>query len=495
MRAICGSLAVLLLFAGLVAGASAQGPGPTWRFGADMVREFGRITDYDVASLGLAWYSDWGTSREPLRPGGIEYAQLVGVSGGVLSPPAAQLAALVDANPGALWLIGNEPECIWQGNSTPEQYAVAYHQAYTLIKSRDPTARVAIGGVVQPTPLRLEWLDRALAHYQSTYGQPMPVDVWNVHNMILQEERGSWGCEIPRGLSATSGRLYTVADNDNLEIFKQHVVDFRVWMRARGQRDKPLIITEYGVLMPVAYGFTPDRVSRYMVGTFDYLLTARDPELGCPADGGRLVQRWLWNSLNDQPWDPQTGKGFNGALFDYRYPAFPGLLTPVGVRLREYTAALAAGRVCLSGGVELAGRPLRPDRSYAITLTVQLDAAAGVPLVRTVPTDATGHFGLCGLAPGTYDLLVKGHNTLARRLPAVEVSADAPAAECGLLAPGDANGDNRTSILDYCLLHAAYATRQGEAGYQARADLNGDGQVDVLDYVLLANHYAKGGDR
>jgi len=82
---------------------------------------------------------------------------------------------------------GNEPECIWQGNSTPEQYADVYHQLYTFIKARNPTARVAIGGVVEPTPLRLEWLDRVLDHYQTTYGETIPVDVWNIHLHSLQE--------------------------------------------------------------------------------------------------------------------------------------------------------------------------------------------------------------------------------------------------------------------------------------------------------------------
>jgi hypothetical protein len=30
-------------------------------------------------------------------------------------------------NPGRLWLVGNEPDVIWQGNSTPAEYARAYH--------------------------------------------------------------------------------------------------------------------------------------------------------------------------------------------------------------------------------------------------------------------------------------------------------------------------------------------------------------------------------
>jgi hypothetical protein len=132
-------------------------------------------------------------------------------------------------------------------------------------------------------------------------------------------------------------------DHDNMDIFVQHIVDFRTWMRNRGQRDKPLILTEFGVLMPVQYGFPPYRVNAFMTATFDYLLSARDDQLGYPADENRLVQRWLWFSLNDRPWDPDTGAGFNGALFDYRHSEYPGVLTEYGAHFRAYTDALLYG--------------------------------------------------------------------------------------------------------------------------------------------------------
>ena len=345
----CQVLAVLLLLTLLPSAAQAQGPlyaQPTDRFGVDVKKDFGQISDYDVGSLHIGWYSDFDVNLNPPRPGGIEYAQLIGVSDGAISTPLDQLGPMIDAHLGSLWLIGNEPECIWQGNCTPEQYALVYHDLYAFIKGRDPTAQVAIGGVVQPTPLRLQWLDRLLSYYQATYGEAMPVDVWNIHNMILQERKNSWGCEIPKGLTETVGRLYRIEDNDNVEIFKQHIVEFRTWMRDRGQRDKPLLITEYGVLMPVEYGFTAERVNAYMDATFDYLLTARNADLGYPADENRLVQRWMWYSLNDRPWDPNTGEGFNGALFDYQYPQYPGVITPTGIHFREYTHALLAHHTC-----------------------------------------------------------------------------------------------------------------------------------------------------
>ena len=59
-----------------------------------------------------------------------------------------------------------------------------------------------------------------------------------------------------------------------------------------------MIVSEYGIPMPEDYGFPPERVSAFLWGTFDFFLTASDPELGYPADDYRLVQRWCWYSLD-----------------------------------------------------------------------------------------------------------------------------------------------------------------------------------------------------
>ncbi len=411
-------LACVFMLLCFVPGAEAQGPlypCPLARFGASLKRDFGAITDYDVGSLHIAWYSDTGTRMnppvvyDPQLGHTIEYVQLVWVTEGEFHPSLDELGRIADANPGSLWLIGNEPECVYQGNNTPEQYAQAYHQLYPFLKSRDPTARIAIGGVVEPTPLRLQWLDRVLNHYQSAYGQPMPVDVWNIHIQILQELRGSWGAEIPRGLTANMGRLYTIDDNDNIEIFKQLIAEFRIWMRDRGQRDKPLIITEFGVLMPPEYGFTPQRVNAFMNAAFNYLLTASSTSVGYAADANHLVQRWIWYSLNDQPYNAETGEGYNGSLFDYRNPS---VITEVGVNFRSYTNALldAYQGACLRSvlgnyvwldqdrdGIQDAGESGRGG------ITVRLLNCSGTVL-DTTTTSSSGSYAFAGLPSGNYML-------------------------------------------------------------------------------------------
>ncbi len=465
----------------------AQGPvypNESDRFGVGLQPKFGAITDYDVASLGIHWYSDWTVNQDPPLPGGMEYAQLVWVSKGAFYPPLAQLGPIVDANPGSLWLIGNEPEAIWQSCNTPQQYAEAYHQLHGFIKDRDPTAQVAIGGVVQPTPLRLQWLDRVLSHYQAVYGVPMQVDVWNIHMQILQELEDSWGCEIPCGLDAAAGRLYTVQDNDNIEVFRQLVVEFRTWMRDRGQRDKPLIISEYGVLMPVEYGFTPQRVSAFMDGTFNYLLAARDGDLGYPQDENRLVQRWLWYSLNEKPYDLVTGEGFNGALYDYRYPQYPGVLTAVGIHFKEYMTGLEAP--CTIEGQVTMQRPERPapDPSWSVPLTVTVCSTA-----YQTTTDSAGRFTVSGITSGTCDILVKGAHTLGNVWHNYNLIPGLNAIDMGELREGDANGDDCANILDFSLLALHFMD------YDPRVDFNEDGIVDIRDFSLLVGNFAKCGHR
>jgi hypothetical protein len=244
----------------------------------------------------------------------MECAQLVGFTGGVLASDLAALGEVAASNPGRLWLVGNEPDVIWQLNATPEEYAHLYHNVYQLLKEADPTCQVAIGGISQVTPLRLRYLEEIIAIYEQSYREPMPVDVWNIHLAILREERGTWGVDIPPGMPDDVGMLYEIKDNGDIELFKGQVVAFRRWMAERGLRNKPLIVTEFSILMPPEYGFPTERVQSFMLEAFDFLMTAADEDLGYPQDGNRLVQRWAWYSVADTVYatgnlfDPDTGR-------------------------------------------------------------------------------------------------------------------------------------------------------------------------------------------
>ena len=287
------------------------------------------VDQYDAGHLGAGWYVAWRVNPDPSHPNGMEFVQMVRLAGGSYRPDIDTIGAAADANPGSLWIIGNEPDVIWQDNATPTEYAQVYHDLYTFLKGRDPSCRVAIGGISQPTPLRLRYLDMILEAYERLYGQKMPVDVWNIHAFILREERDSWGIDIPPGISDAMGVLYEIEDHDDLELFKRQIVDFRRWMEERDERHKPLIVSEYGILMPEDYGFPYETVRDFMYETFDYFLTATDESLGYPADGNRLVQRWAWYSLSDRLYPTSN-------LFDPETKE----ITPLGIDYQKYVEGL-----------------------------------------------------------------------------------------------------------------------------------------------------------
>jgi hypothetical protein len=288
------------------------------------------LADYDWGDALPGFYSNFRVVPNPPRTPGVGFAQLVRTRrNGQIVPSMDVIRAAAERNPGSLWLVGNEPDVALQDNATPEQYARDYGIVYRTIKEADPTARVAIAGVSQPTPLRMAYLDRVLAAYRELYGTEMPVDVWNVHAYILREERGSWGAGIPPGMPVDRGELFEITDHGDMAIFTRQIADFRRWMASHGQRDKPLIVSEYGILMPADYGFPPEKVGRFLVDTFDYFLQARDPETGYPADDNRLVQSFCWFSTADLQFPTSD-------LFDLN----TGTVTEVGKFYRDYVSKL-----------------------------------------------------------------------------------------------------------------------------------------------------------
>ncbi|NTV37698.1 MAG: hypothetical protein HGA82_00635 [Anaerolineales bacterium] len=207
----------------------------------------------ELPSLRIGWYQDWYATWGPERPNGTEYVYTVRVHQELVCPlwsenaadrekcpykrpysywmypSMANLPYFALASPGSLWLIGNETDrrdweipggTLGQDEMLPETYAVAYHDIYHAIRAADPTAKVSPGGIIQPTPLRLQYLDMVLDSYRARYGLPMPVDVWNIHGFILNERsctyfpEDCWGADVPPGINAPEGMRYGIQDND-----------------------------------------------------------------------------------------------------------------------------------------------------------------------------------------------------------------------------------------------------------------------------------------
>ena len=281
---------------------------------------FDKASGHDTTILNAGWYLDWGANANPAHPGGAEYARVIHLETNTpwcqpatlssqVTPSLTGTALLQAAQdqPGALWIIGTEPDSLYNGNPIQaELYAEFYHYFVTAIKGADPTAKVSVGGIVQPSPLRLEYLDKILNHYQTTYGEPLPSDLWNIHLYILNEGPcGSWGGAVPPFSSQPTGWVipFTAAALLDLTAMEANLQAFRQWMHDRGYGDQPLLITEFGVLPPPDYpGFEEPVAAQFLADMFELFLTATDPTTGYAADGRRLVQMWAWFSTDFGPY-------------------------------------------------------------------------------------------------------------------------------------------------------------------------------------------------
>lgn len=305
------------------------------RFG--IVGAVGDVEAAAAAGLRFGQFAFWRTMADLPEVADMTWWQTVrlGQVGEWGEWPAVQdqMIAVLTERPGSFWLIGNEPDVRWQDNVTADRYAEQYHDIYRFIKEYDPSAQVAAGGIALPTPLRLRYLDDVLAHYEATYGEPMPVDLWHIHTFTLREELDSWGIGIPPGMDDTAGRLYEIEDHGDIELLKSHVVVFREWMAANGYADTPLAITEFGILLPEDYGFPVEFVGDYLREAVDYFRTATG-ETGMAGDDRRLVQYWFWYSLYDEGAYP-TGNLFDGPQQE---------LTELGVFYRSYLDELLRQR-------------------------------------------------------------------------------------------------------------------------------------------------------
>ncbi len=336
------------------------------------------LRSYPVDELRMSWYQNYVTRLNPERPNGMDFIQTIrlsqtGADSYSSVPTTTVISQIAGSNPGAAWFVGNEPDRkFFQDDIEPHVYAKAYHDLYRVIKAADPTARVFAGSIVQPTPLRLMYLDKILTAYSDKYHKAMPVDGWSIHNFILNEAsckvfpdiNQCWGADIPPGIDASEGLRIDVQDNDNLDLFIEQVERFRHWMWLNGYRDTPLYLSEYGVLMPQQGfpEFNTERVGRFMRNTFDYLLTATHSEHGYPPDGNRLVQRFSWFSID---YDPMQ---FNGNLFDTDSQNFTGL----GLTYKEYTNAIQETVDFLPVRLMNPVVPLHDGKPITFTLTAQI---------------------------------------------------------------------------------------------------------------------------
>jgi hypothetical protein len=255
------------------------------------------IPEQWAATLGSGWFLTWRVlERSPQQI--PEHWQTIRVGKGCVYPSLDFIGWAAAIYPGSVWIVGNEPDVIWQDNVMPEEFAHLYHDVYQTLKTADSSAKVAVGAISEPTSLRLAYLERVLNEYQARYGSMLPADWWTVHGYVLREQRNSWGVEIPPGFTEDQGMLWEVSDHGRLDLFKDLLIHFREWMASHGYQNTPLALTEFGILMPPDYGYPLEQVAKYMQDTFHWLQDTRNLVNGYPGDDYKLVQRWAWFSLS-----------------------------------------------------------------------------------------------------------------------------------------------------------------------------------------------------
>ena len=95
------------------------------RFGVNVVDfldngEEVTIESFDTAPLRLGWYLDYGAKEAPLTPNGVSYVPMIrlsqtGDNSYSYRPSGSDLQAVIAGNPGADWIVGNEPGQAWTG--------------------------------------------------------------------------------------------------------------------------------------------------------------------------------------------------------------------------------------------------------------------------------------------------------------------------------------------------------------------------------------------
>jgi hypothetical protein len=366
----------------------------------------------NIQLLGGGHYLDFNAHASAFQPDAMEFIQVIRVkqnkdsqghylSSYTTSPPLTDtpdgFGPIIASAPGSLWLVGNEPDRgpdtpagRGQDDTYPQVYAQVYHDVYQFIKQRDPTARVAVSGLVEVTPGRLQYLDIVWNTYAALYHEPMPVDVWNMHIYILPETVGIANIALGTDPALAYTHIwthtigepngYTYGDHDNLTAFDSQVRRMRQWMKDHGQQDKPLLLSEFsllygeGVTDEFGNNFTSARAAAFLTKTYNYLATTSDANIGMPSDNNRLVQQWVWFSVNHAT---------NGYISNLITDTSPLSFTQVGQMFKASVAARPLSSNLLprsaTGSAPIA---TQDNTSVTATLSVQL-ANNGNRLVAT----------------------------------------------------------------------------------------------------------------
>lgn len=323
-----------------------------------------------------------------------------------------------------------------------------------------------------------QWLVAWETHFQLTNGAAVFLaDAPDSGGPVREQGNGRFALE---GLTRLGDSSQDEADGNAIQYFSvQNRYD-----AGSGRLDHAVILLRFNPLEPVPRALPfPDR-SRLLLG--------------------RIELRGVAHGMVNIGGDNSSGMPFQAVLLDQSGQldqVFPGAAnTP-----------LATVDVGPAGGtVELEGRVAR-QRPTALVIAFwepgslppwKNGTAEPIATFYDVQADANGRFRVPDLSPsvlpaGTYDIRVKGRNTLGGLVPNITIPM--PASNIteptvvniapGRLRDGDVDGNHIVDRLDLLALKNSFGRLAASPGYDHRADFNQDSLIDSQDFSSLAQSY------
>lgn len=306
------------------------------RLGFNMTIQTGNVlSKYDLTDLNSnpskLWYHDFSV---PTTPGSSPYQYMMAstwhgspVTSGMISAWTAKAISF----PGRKWFFMNEPDVYGQARRTPQEYAEEYHWFWYAMKSADSTCKIYPGGITQASPQRIRWMQEMLDHYELTYSESFPCDGFHIHTYLMPEAFGpgvgeAYGVSNPTSDPNVSSQQentdwwFANASVRDMNILREYVMNFRVWMINNGLENKPVIVSEHTVLLYTISSF----LIPYLEDSLTFFLNATDENVGCPSDDYKLIQEFAWFPINYR----DGGDHYTHAwLYDFDSPCD---ITPIG---------------------------------------------------------------------------------------------------------------------------------------------------------------------
>jgi hypothetical protein len=223
-------------------------------FGVD-VGDF-PATAEQLDAIGPVWYMDYRWNTATLEG----HERLYVIRCWEVRLDRGAISSAMQASGSSWWSLGNEPNDPNQDNVSADEYAELYHTFEGWAKEA-PRCRIVPAGIGNADWM---WAEAFREAFHQKYGRYPRVDAWNIHNYMLEAH----------------------LDPYDVELFQRRIVAFRRWMESIGDGDKPLFLTEFGVLYGSGCCGRPidprEKIHSFMRDTVRWLLDSD------------MVDFWAW---------------------------------------------------------------------------------------------------------------------------------------------------------------------------------------------------------